>query len=77
MVGASPLRGSESGQLPAAAIEQLALGMARALGQLNTRQRMELQFGRMDVGPSAFVHDVQDQHTRAHPGQSLPVLWRT
>ena len=75
MVGASPFRGSEGGQLPVVAIEQLALEMARAMGQLIARQRMELQFGQVDVGSSASVHDAQDRHTRAHPCQFVPILY--
>ena len=77
MVGALPLRGSEGGQPPVVGIEQLALDMARAMGQLITRQWMELPLGQVEVGPSASVHDAQDQHTRAHLGQSFPVLCRT
>ena len=57
MADASPLRGSEGGHLPVVGIEQLALCMARAMGQLITRQRMELQLGQVEVGPSAFVQD--------------------
>ena len=65
MADASPLRGSEGGRLPVAGIAQLALCMARAMGQLITRQRMELQLGQVEVGPSASVQDAQDQNTRA------------
>ena len=76
MVGASPLRGSEGGQLPAVGIEQLTLGMARATGQLITRQRMELQLGQVDVGPPASVHDAQDQRTRALWVNPFLSFWR-
>ena len=65
MADASPHRGSEGGRLPVAGIVQLALRVARAMGQLITRQRMELQLGQVEVGPSASVQDAQDQNTRA------------
>ena len=65
MADASPHRGSEGGRLPVAGIVQLALRMARAMGQLITRQRVELQLGQVEVGTSASDQDAQDQTTRA------------
>ena len=59
-----------------AGIVQLALRVARAMGQLITRQRMELQLGQVDVGPSASVQDAQDQHTRALWANPFLSLWR-
>ena len=74
MVDAAPSRVSEgSQQLPALAVEQLVVGMARAVGQVFPRQQMELRFGQVDIGPSASVHGAKDQyHARVHFCQPVP-----
>ena len=72
MVDAAPSRVREgSQQLPALAVEQLVVGMARAVGQVFPK--MELRFGQVDIGPSASVHGAQDQYrARVHLCQPVP-----
>ena len=65
MVDAVPSRvrkGSE--QLPAVAVEQLVVRVARAVGQVIPRQQMELRFGQVAIGPPA--HLFMAQKTSSH-----------
>ena len=79
MVDAVPSRvrkGSE--QLPAVAVEQLVVRVARAVGQVIPRQQMELRFGQVAIVPPA--HLSTEQKTSITPGFRLdnpfPLKWR-
>ena len=48
-----------SQQLPALAVEQLVVGMARAVGQVFPRQQVELRFGQVAIGPPAHLSTVE------------------
>ena len=79
MVDAVPSRvrkGSE--QLPAVAVEQLVVRVARAMGQVIPRQQMELRFGQVTIGPPAHLFTAQMARvTQGFPFDNpFPLKWR-